>query len=219
MILGMTNLPLFPLNTVLFPGMPISLHIFEPRYKQMMQTCISDEKPFGVVLIAAGQEVGEPATPQPIGCTAEIANVQRLSGGRMNLVAVGQQRFKIDTLDFSQPYLVGTVEPLSLSQPTAVSRRLIRHLRKQLLAYLDLLSTVGEVEFNVAKLPTDALEMCYLAATLLQMPNDKKQVLLGINDGDDLLTQVYDVCREETAVLKAMIAAGEPKQVGPFSLN
>lgn len=215
----MIDLPLFPLNTVLFPGMPISLHIFEDRYKQMMDLCVRENKPFGVVLIRAGQEVGAPAAPQPIGCMAEIANLQPLSGGRMNLVAIGQQRFRIQTLDFSQPYLVGSVEALALSHPTAVSHKIPSRLRQQLLAYLDLLSTVGEVEFNMAKLPTDALELSYLAATLLQMPNDKKQALLGINEGDELLSKVYEVCREETAVLKAMIAAEEPKQVGPFSLN
>ncbi len=199
--------------------MPITLHIFEERYKAMMQWCLDKRQPFGVVLIGAGQEVGEPATPRTVGCTAEIANVQRLSGGRLNLVAIGEQRFEIVELDFSEAYLRGMVTPLGLSLPTAVSQPTTRGLRRQLLAYLELLSTLGEVEFNSAKLPNDALELSYLAATLLQMPNDKKQDLLGINEGDDLLAQVYDACREETAVLKAMIAAGEPKQVGPFSLN
>lgn len=215
----MMNLPLFPLNTVLFPGMPITLHIFEERYKTMMQWCIAEGQPFGVVLVGAGQEVGEPATPRQIGCTAEIANVQPLSGGRMNLVAIGQQRFEIVELDFSQPYLRGQVVPLGLSLPTAVSKPTTRGLRRQLRTYLELLSNLGEVEFNIAELPNDGLDLAYLAATLLQMPNEKKQELLVINEGDDLLSQAYEVSREETAVLRAMIAAGEPKQVGPFSLN
>jgi uncharacterized protein len=219
MMLGMMTIPLFPLNTVLFPGMPLTLHIFEERYKKMMQWCISEGEPFGVVLIQAGQEVGAPATPQPIGCTAEIANVQPLSGGRLNLVAIGQQRFEIVSLDFSQPYLVGTVEPLGLTLPTAVSTPTLTGLRRQFIAYLELLSTVGEIGFNVDKLPHDPLEMAFLTATLLQMPNEKKQTLLSLDNGDQLLGHVYEMCREETAVLRAMIAAKEPQQVGPFSLN
>ena len=215
----MIDLPLFPLNTVLFPGMPINLHIFEDRYKQMMDLCVRENMPFGVVLIHAGQEVGAPATPQTIGCMAEITNLQPLSGGRLNLVAIGQQRFQIKALDFSLPYLMGSVEALALSKPTAVSHKITNRLRQQLLGYIELLSTVGEVEFNIARLPTEALELSYLTATLLQMPNDKKQALLGINEGDALVSKVYAVCREETAVLKAMIAAEEPKEVGPFSLN
>jgi Lon protease-like protein len=217
--LGMFNLPLFPLNTVLFPRMPISLHIFEDRYKQMMQVCLDENRPFGVVLISSGQEVGEPATPQAIGCTAEITNVQKLSDGRLNLVAIGQQRFQIQTLDFSQSYLMGSVEALTLTPATAVAKRYQRLLRQQIQGYMEQLSLIGEVEFNMAKLPTDVLDMAYLAATMLQMPNDKKQALLAINEGDQLVARVYDACREETAVLKAMISAGEPKQAGPFSLN
>src|SRR5438046_1437349 len=91
-------LPLFPLNTVLFPGMPLRLHIFEERYRLMIGECVERKQPFGVVLIKAGREVGEPAEPRGVGTTALIAAMSRMDDGRMNLVAVGQERFRIDEL-------------------------------------------------------------------------------------------------------------------------
>ena len=87
-------LALFPLNTVLFPGMPLPLHIFEERYKIMIGRCIDEDRPFGVVLIQSGTEVGNPAVPHVVGTTALIAAVKRLEDGRMNLIAVGQERFR-----------------------------------------------------------------------------------------------------------------------------
>ncbi len=78
----MFEIPLFPLNTVLFPGTPIHLHIFEERYKQMINLCLQEQRPFGVVLIRNGMEaLGPLAEPFHIGCTAEIAHVERLEDG------------------------------------------------------------------------------------------------------------------------------------------
>ena len=74
----MLRLPLFPLNTVLFPKMPITLHIFEERYKQMIQHCLSEQIPFGVVLIKQGVEVNGSAEPYLVGCTARITHTHHL---------------------------------------------------------------------------------------------------------------------------------------------
>ena len=82
----MLKLPLFPLRTVLFPGMPLALHIFEDRYKEMMRRCIERSSPFGVVLIKHGDEVGPAAEPYAIGCTARVVQVEPLPEGRMNLL-------------------------------------------------------------------------------------------------------------------------------------
>src|SRR5438445_505939 len=83
---------LFPLQVVLFPGMVLPLRVFEERYKQMIGRCLETNEGFGVVLIREGQEVGEPATPFDVGTLAEIASVERLPGGMMNLVTVGTRR-------------------------------------------------------------------------------------------------------------------------------
>src|SRR5688572_13111983 len=88
----MFELPLFPLNTVLFPGMPLRLHIFEERYKLMIERCYSSGAPFGGTLIRKGGEVGGGADPFLIGCTALITEIEPLNDGRMNIVAVGHER-------------------------------------------------------------------------------------------------------------------------------
>jgi Lon protease-like protein len=103
------KLPLFPLNTVLFPGMPISLHIFEERYRLMIGRCIEQNGPFGVVLIREGREVGGEAAPYPVGTTAAIGSNVRLDDGRYYLTATGQRRFRIQYFAQRQPYLLASV--------------------------------------------------------------------------------------------------------------
>jgi Lon protease-like protein len=76
-----TDLPLFPMNTVLFPGMVLSLHIFEERYKLMINRCLEEERSFGVLLIRKGQEVGGSAIPYDVGTTTTIAGLNRLTAG------------------------------------------------------------------------------------------------------------------------------------------
>ena len=90
----MYELALFPLFTVLFPGMPLHLHIFEPRYRLMIQRCLEANQPFGVVLIRKGEEaMGPLAEPYITGCTARIARTERLRDGSMNLTVLGEERF------------------------------------------------------------------------------------------------------------------------------
>jgi len=89
------NLPLFPLNTVLFPGGRLPLRIFEQRYMEMAKTCLRDGTPFGVCLILEGSEVGEPAMPAAVGTLARITTWDMPQLGVLHVVAVGAQRFRI----------------------------------------------------------------------------------------------------------------------------
>lgn len=89
------ELPLFPLNTVLFPGGALPLKIFEQRYLDMAKDCLKRGEPFGVCLIAAGSEVGQPATPHPVGTLAHIASWDMAQLGVLQVVATGSQRFRI----------------------------------------------------------------------------------------------------------------------------
>jgi Lon protease-like protein len=107
------ELPLFPLNTVLFPGAMLPLHIFEERYKRMIASCIEERRPFGVLLIREGWEAGETAEPFEIGTTAHIARVDELEEGKMDLVCLGGKRFRTVRLVSEDPYLTGEVEFLS----------------------------------------------------------------------------------------------------------
>ncbi len=106
------ELPLFPLNTVLFPGATLPLHIFEERYKLMIGACIEEHRPFGVLLIRKGHEVGDVAEPFEVGTTAHIARVDELDEGRLNLICLGGQRFRTVRLVREDPYLTGEVEIL-----------------------------------------------------------------------------------------------------------
>jgi len=106
------ELPLFPLNSVLFPGAMLPLHIFEERYKLMIGRCLQSGSPFGVLLIRSGNEVGEATEPFEVGTTARIVRVQHLDEGRMNLVCLGERRFRLLRKLRDTPYLVGEVEPL-----------------------------------------------------------------------------------------------------------
>jgi Lon protease-like protein len=89
------EIPIFPLNTVLFPGGLLPLRVFEARYMDMTRECMREEKPFGVCLIRSGREVGEPAVPEDIGCLAHIAEWDMQALGVLNLRALGGQRFRI----------------------------------------------------------------------------------------------------------------------------
>jgi len=106
------ELPLFPLNTVLFPGATLPLHIFEERYKLMIGACIDEQRPFGVLLIRKGDEAGDLAEPFEIGTTAHIARVDHLDEGRLNLICLGGKRFRTVRIASEEPYLTGEVELL-----------------------------------------------------------------------------------------------------------
>jgi hypothetical protein len=88
-------LPLFPLNTVLFPGGRLPLRIFEQRYMDMAKLCLRDQSPFGVCAIREGAEVGAPAVPFDIGCTAVIAQWDMAQLGVLEIVAQGERRFRV----------------------------------------------------------------------------------------------------------------------------
>jgi Lon protease-like protein len=90
------ELSLFPLHVVLFPGMALLLHIFEERYKRMIRCYLEGDATFGVVLIREGSKVGKPATPHLVGTCAQVIDVERLPDGRINLLTVGQERFRIN---------------------------------------------------------------------------------------------------------------------------
>lgn len=216
------ELPLFPLQTVLFPGMPLALHVFEPRYRQMVDECLRDRKPFGVVLIREGDEVGD-ALVQPfaIGCTAEIAQMQPLEGGRMQLLVIGQDRFQILQIHHDQPYLTGTVEYFPLRSEATQSRAAVEALLPWVEEYLSLLRDAGELDFDLARLPSEPDTLAYLAATVLQVPALDKQPLLAEPVAANLLNDMRSLYRRELPLLRAMLEFRQeiPAGPGPFSLN
>lgn len=219
----MQELPLFPLNTVLFPGVPISLHIFEERYKEMVETCLASHTPFGVIL---GQDVedsfGFPGEPILTGTSAQITQVERLADGRLNILAVGMERFQVRSLHYDRPYLMGAVEPLPIAgEGTSSAERASASLRPWVERYLQILTVAAseDVDFESAQLPDDPLSLGYLAAALLQIPSEQKQVLLDTSETTTLLRQVRTIYTREVPLLQRMLDAEHAPMVGSFSLN
>jgi Lon protease-like protein len=211
----MLELPLFPLNSVLFPGMLMNLHIFEERYKQMIGLCLKTRQPFGVVLIAEGKEAFGEAKPHLIGCTARIARTQPLEQGRMDITAVGQERFEIQSLRHDRPYLVGLVEmrPLERGTPQALADS-VERLRPQVMRYVDILSRMENVRFHVPKFPSDPIAFAYLAAAILQqVPQIRKQKLLACHQANELLAEIRALYEFEVALLEMMVARADQNDV------
>jgi uncharacterized protein len=202
----MFEIPLFPLNTVLFPGTPLHLHIFEERYKRMVSYCRKTNSPFGVVLIQKGTEAyGPVAEPFSIGCTAQIAHIQPLDQGRMNIIAIGLERFRIVTTRSDLPYLVGIVETLPIDpQDTGGLKNVVREIQPWFERYIVQLSKIQGADFSLPELVSDPLSFAYLAAMLLQIPAEEKQDMLEINSPTLLFDILQRVYRREVALVKVL---------------
>src|SRR5437016_2701135 len=108
---SLEEMPLFPLNAVIFPYAELQLHIFEERYREMVRSCVEFDRPFGIVLIRTGTETGD-ADPYMVGTVVRITRVHNYDDGRMDIDVQGERRFRIRQLDESRSYLVGLVEPV-----------------------------------------------------------------------------------------------------------
>ena len=173
------ELRLFPLNVVLFPGMPLPLRIFEERYKLMIGECLDASEPFGVVLIKEGPEVGGPAQPHPTGTTARITRVERLEGGRMNLSTVGETRFRIvDSLQ-ETPYLKGRVEYLP-EEVGEVEEGVAPQARTLFAEYIQGLSGLRGGWIGQPEAPSDPGALSFTIAHYLELPVIAKQRLLEV---------------------------------------
>ena len=211
------DLPLFPLNTVLFPSLPLPLHIFEERYRLMIGSCIVTDNLFGVCLIKEGVEVGGPAEPFEIGTVARISEVQREPDGRMNLMTFGVQRFKLLEITQREPYLIGRVQLLPAHDDvpaadlvTDVADRLLRYLRE--VRRTSRLPDRGELIADVDRLS-------YLAAATLGMPPRERQTFLEIDAPTTRLREARDRLRRETDNARLFGRELDTPNIGPFSRN
>ena len=214
------ELPLFPLNTVLFPGQILPLHIFEDRYRLMIRRCLADDTPFGVALIRQGREVGETATPHPVGTVARIIESAYLPDGNMNIITVGVERFRIVRLLYDQPYLRGRVEPLPLieaDKPSADSS-LVRRVRDLTIRYVELIAQAAGLQIQLDQVPDVPLQIGYLAAVAMQIDNREKQALLSATSLKEILSLELTLLNRENALLTWIARRKdwpEQRQFGP----
>ena len=156
------EMPLFPLNVVLFPGMALPLHIFEPRYREMINRCLDENLAFGVVLIKEGPEVGGDALPRRVGTAARIVKVDRQPDGRMNIQVVGTRRFRIEALKHDRPYLSGRVRHFPVTDgDTKLATERAHQVRPKIMRYVELLTKATGVQLKLDRLPEDATSLAF----------------------------------------------------------
>lgn len=203
------ELPLFPLNTVLFPYASIQLHVFEERYRDMIRLCIQEDRPFGVVLIRSGPEVGGLADPYLVGTACRIERVQTYEDGRMDVHVIGERRFRIRDLDDGKAYLVGHVEPVIEHEIDDGTRaeELLSRARSEFEMLIRRQIERDEVSVKVV-FPPDPVVFSFTIANMLQMENIQKQRLL---ETTDTLERVEDLLPILERQIYEMDLADEPQ--------
>ena len=181
---------LFPLHTVLFPGGPLPLRIFETRYTDMVRRCTRTQEPFGVVMIQEGDEAGVVATTATVGCTARIVDFHTLHDGLLGISCVGERKFRVlrvwradDGLNMGEVAWL-PVEP-ELPVPADCERlaSTLRHALEELAEHYE----------NVARKFDDAAWIGSRVAELLPIELADKQALLELDDPIERLRSLLTV--------------------------
>ena len=195
------NLPLFPLHVVLFPDMPLPLHIFEPRYREMILRCREERSQFGVTLIGNRSDHNEGAAAHQIGTTARITQYEELPDGRMNILVFGETRFEIIQTYQDQPYLSAQVQPFGdeVRDPYHLQETVdtVKHLFRTYLQ--SLLAMTGRSLSNL-QLPSEPENLTYAIASVLQVPLPEKQSLLEMTVTEERLSREMEILRQEIEV-------------------
>ena len=172
------RIPLFPLHTVLFPGGPLPLRIFEARYLDMVSDCLKRDAPFGILLIREGSETG-PATTCEVGTLARITDWYQGSDGLLGITALGEARFRLVAADRGPDGLnTGEVETLPEPVPVPLPEDL-RPLARMLESVLD---DLGRLYEPLPRRYDDAAWVSYRFAEILPISPDEKQVCLETDD-------------------------------------
>jgi len=213
-------LPLFPLNTPLVPGLVLPLHIFEPRYRALVEDLLArpdeEDREFGIVAVRDGYDVARDGITAlyPIGTATVLRQADRLPDGRFDIVTTGSRRFRILDVDASQPLLVGAVEFLDdVSDPAdailagQVARRFRQYravLGGQVPEAVD--EALDQDPDEESELPTDPTVLSYLVTAAMVLPVDERQSLLSAPTTADRLTVARALLARETALIAALSA-------------
>ena len=176
------RLPLFPLGLVLLPGEPVPLHIFEPRYKEMVRVCLDADRPFGIVY-ASAQALAD------VGCTARIRSVAtRYDDGRLDIVAIGEDRFRVLDVHRDRPYLTTDTAPVEDAEAAASASPKTR--QRVVARHMKLLEMAGEpVRPGLYEEP---FPLSFVVGRNAGLDLDDKQALLAMDGEDARLTYLAD---------------------------
>ena len=209
----LVELPLFPLNLVLFPGMRLPLHIFEERYKTMISNCIERKTPFGVLLIKEGLEAGGPAEPFRIGTTARITQNTQLEGGRLNILTIGERRFELVDIVSSTPFMVGNVRFLKEDQGE-VSEHLLIEIREEYATFLKQLATVAGGWNRNVDVPTDpsaiARDVIATMASSIELSTNLRQEILEDLEVRSRLDRLLPLLKQGNELMQEKVEDSNP---------
>lgn len=208
------ELPLFPLNTVLFPGMTMQLHAFEDRYRALVHHLLTvpdrTQRLFGVVAIREGYEVGSHGgqSVHRVGCVAQMTSVTPSEDGTFDIEIVGRERFHLQSLDTSGPYLVGRVETAAdtadpAARPGGSPTQAMR-ARETFTVYRERLSELRGAEVLAVELPEDPVYLSYTLAATCLLTVRERQALLETGSADERLVMLRNAMHEEMRAIRAI---------------
>ena len=186
-----TNLiPIFPLPMVFFPGQVKMLHIFEPRYKELLQMCIHTGSPFGIVLEQPPTRRDPHPLPHRVGVMAHIFQVARQSDDTYHIQIYGGERFQVQHYYENLPFLQAEINSFPLAQTDTEEAFLLADVVGEMLDnYLDALTEASGYDFQLPDLPDTPEQLAYVTAAALQINNRQKQDLLNIPSLPELFRQ------------------------------
>jgi ATP-dependent Lon protease len=204
--ISVRELPLFPLpELVLFPGRHLPLHVFEPRYRIMMNTVLQSDRRFGVLML-------DPTTGQPanVGCCAEILHYQRLPDDRLKILTIGQQRFRLLSYVREKPYRVGLVEWIEDKPTSEDLSPLASDVDRLLRDVVHLSAKLTDQDIDLPdNIPDVPIELSYWVASNLHGVALEQQALLEMDDTSIRLEREAEILTSTRNHLAARTALKE----------
>jgi len=192
------RIPIFPLPMVFFPGQVRTLHIFEPRYKELLQMCIHTGSPFGIVLENRPTRAEPHPLPHQVGTLAHIFQVARQPDDTFLIQIYGGERFRVRQFYHDLPFLQAAIDSTPMMQTdTDLALRLFDVVSETLERYLDALTMASGIDFQIPDVPETPEQLGYLTAVALQINNEQKQELLGQNTLPELFRAEMMYLRSE----------------------
>lgn len=193
---GVTELPLFPLPVVLFPGVPLPLHIFEPRYRQLLRDAQASDNLFGLSFFDPEQSEREAPPVGHLGCVAEVTEVEPLPDGRSNILTLGLIRYRIESyIERGDPYLVG--RPSFFEDEAEDEGLLARRVDETAELFLRIARAVRIINDDRAGLPelpnTEPERLSFLVAAAMELDNQHKLELLELRSTSERLERVSEL--------------------------